>query len=92
MNAVAVCPEGIEKKLDSSGRKTPHANFREFTTSWVKIMESTIKIRSRFHSNLPFTHLVLIQSGEYPVTIAGNYHSFDEREEHVYCVIRAHKG
>lgn len=45
MNAVAVCPEGKEKKLDSSGRKTPHANFREFTTSWVKIMESTIKIR-----------------------------------------------
>ena len=82
MNAVAVCPEGKEKKLDSSGRKTPHANFREFTTSWVKIMESTIKIRSRFHSNLPFT----------PPSFAGNYHSFDEREEHVYCVIRAHKG
>ena len=88
MNAVAVCPEGKEKKLDSSGRKTPHANFREFTTSWVKIMESTIKIRSRFHSNLPFT-----PPSFNPIRrIPGNNHSFDEREEHVYCVIRAHKG
>ena len=84
MNAVAVCPEGKEKKLDSSGRKTPHANFREFTTSWVKIMESTIKIRSRFHSNLPFT-----PPSFNPIRrIPGN----NEREEHVYCVIRAHKG